>query len=99
MSPRRFEIASMHETLARMADEERIEAIVGMFRIAAAEFSVMVLEHTAQATGHPLPGDEDNEIRERLRDLDLDARCAFLGSLFEAITEEFAALIADRPRH
>jgi hypothetical protein len=99
MTPRRFEIADMSRTLALMADGERAETIVEMFKIAAAEFAVMVLEHTTTSTGHPLPADEGNPIRERLRDLDVDHRCEFLGSLFEAIMEEFARLIEDRAKH
>jgi hypothetical protein len=98
MTARYFNSEETKRKLRLMPDDERAETVVEMFKITAAEFAAMVLEHTNTTTGHPLPG-ADSPIREALQDLDTDARCAFIGDLFKAVCEEFAALIADRPKH
>ena len=72
--------------------------IVEMFKIASSEFAAMVLDHTKHTTGRTLPND-DNPIRERLRDLGTEERSRFLGLLFKDILDEFAALIVERAKH
>lgn len=101
MIARHFEISGFSETLRAMPDDERAETIIETFRIASAEWAAMVLEHTNVPPGlppHDIPG-EDNPIRQRLKELDIEGRCLFLGTLFAQICEEFSLMIADRPKH
>lgn len=81
--------------LRAMPNDKRAETIVEMFKVAAGEWAAMVLEHISVPPGVPPPEVGDNTIRELLRGLDLQQRCDFLGSLFEDICQEFAALVAD----
>jgi hypothetical protein len=89
----------MREVLNRMDNDQRAETIVDMFRIAASEWGAMVLEHTHLPPGvPPQPYEKGNPIRDRLRELPVEARCEFLGSLFEAICEEFGRLVEDNTK-
>jgi hypothetical protein len=94
---KRSQFASMQAELRAMPADQRAETIIETFKIASAEWAAMVLEHVASPQGEPrppLPNDE-HPIRRQLRDLDIEARCAFLGALLNEVCSEFAALIAD----